>query len=153
MRKWRQRRDEQTGLADKQCTGRPMKVRGGVKKTIESIKYKRGRSTRKLNKELNNSGYNISHVTVFNYIHKVKKWKSFKRPRNQLLTKAQRSKRLAFAKEHKHLSAQDWENYIFSDESTKYICSMFQIARMTLCGGLNQIMYLTLVVSGQVQRL
>ena len=121
VRKWRQRRDEQTGLADKRRTGRPTKVRGGVKKTIESIKYKRGRSTRKLSKELNNSCHNISHVTVFNYIRKVKKWKSFKRPRNQLLTKAQRSKRLAFAKEHKHLSAQDWENYIFSDESTKYL--------------------------------
>ena len=80
VRKWRQRRDEQTGLASKRRTGRPMKVRGGVKKTIESIKYKRGRSTRKLSKELNNSGHNISHVTVFNYIRKVKKWKSFKRP-------------------------------------------------------------------------
>ena len=34
---------------------------------------------------------------------------------------AQRLKRLKFAREHVHLSAQDWENYIFSDESTKYL--------------------------------
>ena len=34
---------------------------------------------------------------------------------------AQRRKRLQFAREHEHLSAQNWENYIFSDESTKYL--------------------------------
>ena len=34
---------------------------------------------------------------------------------------AQRRKRLQFAREHEHLSAQDWENNIFSDESTKYL--------------------------------
>ena len=34
---------------------------------------------------------------------------------------AQRRKRLQFAREHVHLSAQDWENYIFSDESTKHL--------------------------------
>ena len=34
---------------------------------------------------------------------------------------AQRRKRLQFAREHVHLSAQDWGNYIFSDESTKYL--------------------------------
>ena len=52
---------------------------------------------------------------------KVKKWKSFRRARKQLLTVTQRRKRLQFAREHEHLSAQDWENYIFSDESTKYL--------------------------------
>ena len=34
---------------------------------------------------------------------------------------AQQSKRLQFAREHEHLSAQDRENYVFSDESTKYL--------------------------------
>ena len=38
-----------------------------------------------------------------------------------MLTVAQGRKRLPFAREHEHLSAQDWENYIFSDESTKYL--------------------------------
>ena len=51
----------------------------------------------------------------------VKKWRSFRRARKQLLTVAQRHKRLQFTMEHEHLSAQDWENYIFSDESTKYL--------------------------------
>ena len=49
------------------------------------------------------------------------KWRSFKRAWKQLLTVAQRRKRLQFSREHEHLSAQDWENYIFSDESTKYL--------------------------------
>ena len=121
VRKWRQRRDVSQGLADKPRTGRPTKVGGGVKKTIGSVKYKRGCSTRKLSKHLKSSGHNISHVTVYNYMKKVKKWKSFRRARKQLLSVAQRRKRLQFAREHEHLSAQDWENYIFSDESTKYL--------------------------------
>ena len=70
---------------------------------------------------VNSSGHNISHVTVYNYMKRVKKWRSFRRARKQLLTVAQRRKRLQFAREHEHLSAQDWENYIFSDESTKYL--------------------------------
>ena len=41
VHKWRQRRDVRQGLADKPSTERPSKVGGGVKKTIDSIKYKR----------------------------------------------------------------------------------------------------------------
>ena len=121
VRKWRQRRAVGEGVADKRRTGRPSKVGGGVKKTIGSIKYKRGCSTRKVSKHLKASGHNISHGTVYNYMTKVNKWKSFRRGRKQLLTVAQRRKRLQFAREHEHLSAQDWENYIFSDESIKYL--------------------------------
>ena len=119
--KWRQRCDFRQGLADKPRTGRPSKVGGGVKKTIGSIKYKRGCSTRKLSKHLKSSGHNISHVTVYNYMKIVKNQRSFRRARKQLLTVAQRRKRLQFAREHEHLSAQDWENYIFSHVSTKYL--------------------------------
>ena len=79
VRKWRQRRDVRQGLADKPRTGRPSKVGGGVKKTIGSIKYKRGCSTRKLSKHLNSSVHNISHVTVYNYMKIVKKWRYFRR--------------------------------------------------------------------------
>ena len=71
VRKWRQRRDVSQGLADKPRTGRPSKVGGGVKKTISSVKYKRGCSTRKLSKHLKSCGHNISHVTVYNYMKKV----------------------------------------------------------------------------------
>ena len=136
VRKWRQRWDIRQGLADYPRTGRQSKVGDGIKKTIGSIKYKRGCSTRKLSKHLKNSGHNISHVTVYNYMKIVKKWRSFRRVRKQWLTVAQRRKRLQFAREHEHLSAQDWENYIFSDESTK-CCFMFRIVKTILYGGLN----------------
>ena len=142
VRKWRQRRRVRQGLADKPCTGSPSKVGGGVKKTMGSIKYKRGCSTRKLSKHLKSSGHNISHITVNNNMKIVKKWRSFRRARKQLLTVAQRRKRLQFAGEHDHLSAQDWENYIFSDESTKYLfhissvvcptCILFQRERLRI---------------------
>jgi transposase len=119
--KWRRRREQNKQLTDQPRSGRPSKIVGVVKRKVENIKYKRGKSTRKCSKELKNSGFNVSHVTVFNYLRKVKKWKAFKRSRNQLLTKTQRQKRLKFARDHKHLTAEDWENYIFSDESSKYL--------------------------------
>ena len=77
VRKWRQRRDVRQGLADKPRTGRPSKVGGGVKKTIDSIKYKRGCSTRKLSKHQKRSGQIKSHVTVYNYMKIVKKMEIF----------------------------------------------------------------------------
>ena len=119
--KWRRRRDENQQLADQPRSGRPSKIVGIVKRKVEKIKYKRGKSARKCTKELKSTGVDVSHVTVYNYLRKVKKWKAFKRPRNQLLTKMQRQRRLQFAREHKHLKAEDWEKYIFSDESTKYL--------------------------------
>ena len=151
VRKCRHRRNVRQGLADKPRTGRPSKVGGGVKKTIASIKYKRGCSTRKLSKHLKSSGHNISHVTVYNYMKLVKKWRSFRRARKQLLNVAQRRKRLQFAREHEHLSAQDWENYIFSDESTKYLFHIRNRQDDTVWG-LNLKMYLTSVVLSPVQK-
>ena len=72
-----QRRDVRQGLADKPRTGRPSKVGGGIKKTIGSIKYKSGCSTRKLSKHLKSPGHNISNVTVYNYMKIVKKMEIF----------------------------------------------------------------------------
>lgn len=85
--KWRRRREQNKQLTDQPRSGRPSKIVDLVKRKVENIKYKRGKSTRKCSKELKNSGFNVSHVTVFNYLRKVKKWKAFKRSRNQLLTK------------------------------------------------------------------
>ena len=113
--------DENQQLADQPRSWRPSKIVGIVKKNVEKIKYKRGKSTRKCSKELKSTGVDVSHVTVYNYLRKEKKWKAFKRPRNQLLTKMQRQRRLQFAREHKHFTAKDREKYMFSDESTKYL--------------------------------
>lgn len=66
--KWIRRREQ-----DKQLTVQPRsKIVGVVKRKVENIKYKRGKSTRKCSKELKNSGFNVSHVTLFNYLRKVK---------------------------------------------------------------------------------
>lgn len=46
---------------------------GVVERKFEDIKYKRGKSTTKSCKELQNSRFNVSHVTVFNYMRKLKK--------------------------------------------------------------------------------
>lgn len=68
----------------------------------------------------------MNHVIVYNYLRKVKKWEL----RNQLLTKTQRQKILKFARDHNHLTAEDWEKYIFSDEPTKY---PFHVPKPKLC--------------------
>ena len=119
--KWRRRRDKNQQLADQHRSGRPSKIVWIVKRKVEKIKYKRWKSIRKCSKELKSTGVDVSHVTVYNYLRKAKKWKAFKRPRNQLLTKIQRQWRLQFARKHNHLTAEGWEKYIFSDESTKYL--------------------------------
>ena len=64
--------DVSQGLTHTPCTGRPSKVGAGVKKTIGSVKYKRGCSTKKNSKHLKSSGQNKSHVNVYNYTKKVK---------------------------------------------------------------------------------
>ena len=64
----------------------------------------------------------------------VKKWRSFRTARKQSLTVAQRRKRLQFARKHEHLSAQDWEYYIFSDESTKYLFHVLNCQDDTVWG-------------------
>ena len=38
-----------------------------------------------------------------------------------LLTKQQNQKRLQFAKDHKNLTEKDWENFIFSDETSFFL--------------------------------
>lgn len=70
--KWIRRREQDKQLTVQPRSGRPSKIVGVVKRKVENIKYKRGKSTRKCSKELKNSGFNVSHVTLFNYLRKVK---------------------------------------------------------------------------------
>ena len=55
--KWRRRRDENQQLADQPKSGRPSKIVGIVKRKVEKIKYKRGKSTRKCSKELKSTAW------------------------------------------------------------------------------------------------
>lgn len=119
--KWKARWDNFGNLCDLERSGRPTKIRGTVQKTIDKIKYKRGNSTRKLAKKLKQCGESVGHSTIHRYLRKSKKWKPFKRQKSCFLTENQMQNRLAFAKKYKDLKPEDWENYIFSDESTKYL--------------------------------
>ena len=50
-----------------------------------------------------------------------KGWKPFRRQKKPLLTEKQRRARLKFAKQYKHLTALEWEDFLFSDECPKYL--------------------------------
>lgn len=43
-----------------------------MKRKVENIKCKRGKSTKTCIKKLKNTGINVSHVILFNYLWKVK---------------------------------------------------------------------------------
>ena len=50
-----------------------------------------------------------------------KGWKAFKRKKIPLLSEKQRKARLRFAKKHAKLTAEDWDNFLFTDECPKYL--------------------------------
>jgi len=45
-----------------------------------------------------------------------KGWKPFRRQKKAVLTEKQSRVHLKFAKEFKYLTAQEWEDFLFSDE-------------------------------------
>ena len=49
-----------------------------------------------------------------------KGWKAFKPKNIPLLSETQRRARLRFAKKHTKLTAEDWDNFLFTDECPKY---------------------------------
>ena len=49
-----------------------------------------------------------------------KGWKAFKRKKIPLLSEKQRRARLRFAGKYSKLTAEDWENFLFTDEFPKY---------------------------------
>lgn len=100
--KWRPRLKQNEQLTDQPRSVWRSKNSGCGKKEIREPKINR----RKINsnmqhKELENSGINISHVTLLNYLRKEKKWKH-----------------LEIRKSITRLTAENWGNYIL--ESTKY---------------------------------
>lgn len=119
--KWKARWRRDSSISDRKRSGRPKVLSTRGKKLIDKIKYKRCKSVRNVAKELKGLGNEVSHVTVWNYIKKEKNWKSFKRPTIPYLTDTHQKKRLAFARKYEKLSAQDWENFVFSDECLKYL--------------------------------
>ena len=50
-----------------------------------------------------------------------KGWKAFKRKKIPLLSEKQSKARLRFTKKHTKLTAEDWDNFLFTDECSKYL--------------------------------
>ena len=48
-------------------------------------------------------------------------WRPLRRQKKPLLTAKQRAARLKFAKQHKNLTVEEWDNFLFSDECPKYL--------------------------------
>lgn len=89
---------------------------------IEKAKYKRNNSTRKLAKSLQSHNIKVSNTTVWSYMTN-KGRKAFKRKKIPLLSEKQRRARLRFrfARKYYKLTAEDWENFLFTDECPKYL--------------------------------
>ena len=91
-----------------------------ARKSIEKAKYKQNNSTRKIAKNLQQKNIEVSSIMVWRYMTR-KGWKAFKRKKIPLLSEKQRKARLRFAKKHAKLTAEDWDNFLFTDKCPKYL--------------------------------
>ena len=116
MNKWSKREC----FEEKPRSGRPSVLTNCARKSIEKAKYKRNNSTRKIAKNLQHKNIEVSSITVWRYTTR-KGWKAFKRKKIPLLSEKQRKARLRFAKKYAKLTAEDWDNFLFTDECPKYL--------------------------------
>ena len=58
--------------------------------------------------------------TIWRFM-KSEGWRPLRRQNKPLLTAKQRAARLKFAKQYKNLSAEEWDDFLFSDECPKYL--------------------------------
>ena len=92
------------------CTRRQRDEEDSCKVTTNSMK--------KIRAELLSRGPRISHMTVSRRLSKEFNLKSYKPAKKPRLTAAIKAKRLQFANNHQHWTAEQWEKWLFSDEST-----------------------------------
>ena len=117
-------------------SGRPTVLDRTAKKVIEKAKYNRGNSTRKISKQLKNNGLPGSVAAVWRYMSR-KGWKPFRRRKLPLLSNNQRKTRLIFARKYRKVTADEWENFLFSDECPKYLFHLKTIS----CGAHRRIKF------------
>ena len=104
-------------LVDKLRSGRPTILSNVAKKLIRNAKYKRGHGVRGLETQLKVRDATGSRESIRRYMLNELKWNNFKRKKQPLLTKAHKKRRLVFARQHSHFTAEQWSNVMFTDES------------------------------------
>lgn len=118
--RWVNKWSKRECFEDKPRSGRPSVLTNCARKSIEKAKYKRNNSTRKIAKNLQQKNIEVSSITVWRYMTR-KGWKAFKRKKIPLLSEKQRKAHLRFAKKYAKLTAEDWDNLLFTDECPKYL--------------------------------
>ena len=105
--------------ADKKRTGRPCVTTAREDNVMRRTVVRSSTSLmKKIRAELLRRGRRISHMIVSKRLSKefnLKLYKAAKKPR---LTAAMKAKRLQFANNHQHWTAEQWGKVLFSDEST-----------------------------------
>ena len=66
--KWTKNVEEEGNVRDRARCRRPTQINGRVTKAVSGMKYKRGKSTRKMEKHLKGMGDDISHTTIHKYL-------------------------------------------------------------------------------------
>ena len=119
--KWSSKNDR---FEDKKRTGRTKTLNEAAKRILNKVKYKRGNSTRQLSQQLASKGHVGGKNTTWRFM-KSEGWRPLRRQKKPLLTAKQRAARLKFAKQYKNLTAEEWDDFLFSNECPKYL---FQLA-------------------------
>ena len=104
---------------DSKRTGRPRVTTAQEDNVMRKIVVSSFTSSMKnIRAELLRRGRRISHMTVSRRLSKEFNIKSYKPAKKPKLTAAMKAKRLQFANNHQHWTAEQWGKVLFSDEST-----------------------------------
>ena len=104
---------------DKKRTGRPRVTTAREDNEMRRIAVRSPTSSmKKIRAPLLRRGRRISHMTISRRLSKEFNIKSCKPAKKPRLTAAMKAKRLQFANNHQHWTAEHWGKVLFSDEST-----------------------------------
>ena len=116
---------------DKKRTGRPRVTTARENNVMRRIVVRSPTSSmKKIRAELLRRGHRISHMTVSRRLSKEFNMKSHKPAKKPWLTAAMKARRLQFANNHQHWTAEQWGKVLFSDEST---LQQFMVRKRHVC--------------------
>ena len=119
---WASRTD---GFEDKKRAGRLKILNEAATRILNKAKYKRGKlaSTRQLSQQLASKGHVGGKYTIWRFM-KSEGWRPLRRQKKPLLAAKQCAAQLKFAKQYKNLPAEEWDDFLFSDECPKYLLQL-----------------------------